>query len=59
MSARIETAIRKLDEIQGRIDAELDVIEAKLQEQQLLMNKIVDNLKVYVEAIEASRKEPK
>jgi NurA-like 5'-3' nuclease len=59
MSARIETAIRKLDEIQGRIDAELDAIEAKLQEQQLLMNKIVDNLKVYVEAIEASRKEPK
>jgi len=59
MSARIETAIRKLDEIQERIDAELDTIEAKLQEQQLLMNKIVDNLKVYVEAIEASRKEPK
>ena len=58
MSARIETAIRKLDEIQERIDAELDTIEAKLQEQQLLMNKIVDNLKVYVEAIEASRKEP-
>lgn len=55
MSARIETAIRKIDEIQRRIDSEIDGLTAVLKVQQLLLKDIQEKIKAHNDAI----KEPK
>lgn len=59
MSARIETAIDKIDKIQQKFDHELDLLQAMLQRQQVMLNNILEHVKVYVEAIEADRKRAK
>ena len=59
MSARIETAIQKIDKIQQKLDDELDFLEAKLKHQQVMLNNILEHVKVYVEAVEADRKRAK
>jgi hypothetical protein len=59
MSARIETAIQKIDKIQQKLDDELDFLEAKLKYQQVMLNNILEQVKVYVEAVEADRKRAK
>ncbi len=59
MSARIETAIQKIDKIQQKLDDELDFLEAKLKYQQVMLNNILEHVKVYVEAVEADRKRAK
>ena len=56
MSARIETAIDKIDEIQQKFDDELFMLKATLNHQQVMLNNILEHVKVYVEAIEADRK---
>jgi hypothetical protein len=56
MSARIETAIDKIDEIQQKFDDELDLLKATLHHQQVMLNNILEHVKVYVEAVEADRK---
>lgn len=59
MSARIETAIDKIDEIQKKFDDELDLLKATLQHQQVMLNNILEHVRVYVEAVEADRKRAK
>ena len=59
MSARIETAIDKIDEIQQKFDDELDLLKATLKHQQVMLNNILEHVKVYVEAVEADRKRAK
>ena len=59
MSARIETAIQKIDKIQQKLDDELDLLEAKLKHQQVMLNNILEQVKVYVEDVEADRKRAK
>ena len=59
MSARIETAIDKIDEIQQKFDNELDLLKATLKHQQVMLNNILEHVKVYVEAVEADRKRAK
>tara|TARA_R110002074_G_scaffold24685_3_gene73627 strand:+ start:776 stop:955 length:180 start_codon:yes stop_codon:yes gene_type:complete len=59
MSAQIETAIDKIDEIQQKFDNELDLLKATLKHQQVMLNNILEHVKVYVEAVEADRKRAK
>jgi ferritin len=59
MSARIETAIDKIDKIQQKFDDELDLLKATLKHQQVMLNNILEHVKVYVEAVEADRKRAK
>ena len=51
MSARIETAIDKIDKIQQKFDDELDLLKATLHHQQVMLNNILEHVKVYVEAV--------
>jgi ferritin len=59
MSARIETAIDKIDKIQQKFDDELHLLKATLKHQQVMLNNILEHVKVYVEAVEADRKRAK
>ena len=59
MSARIETAINKIDQIQQRLDSELDELTAVLKVQQLLLKDIHEKIKAHNDALRASIEEPK
>jgi ferritin len=65
MSARIEeldsylTAIDKIDKIQQKFDDELDLLQATLHHQQVMLKNILEHVKVYVEAVEADCKRAK
>ena len=59
MSARIETAINKIDQIQQKLDSEIDELTAVLKVQQLLLKDIQEKIKAHNDALRASIEEPK